>query len=246
MLSGFFAESIVKRAQAKKAVEINLVNIRDFAIDSYGTVDDKPYGGGAGMVMRVDVVYQAIAKVKSQMLKVNTESQNSKIILTAPKGKQFNQEKAQEYAKLDELIIIAGHYEEIDERVRDYIDEEVSLGDFVMTGGEITAAAIADSVVRLLPGVLKKNDATQMESFMIVSIKRLIESIGENDVLLKLTKKGINNIRLLEYPQYTRPEEFKGKKVPDILLSGDHKKIEIWKLKKAFAETLKKRPDLLT
>ena len=250
MIKGFFGESIVKRAQEKKLVEIELINLRDFAIDDYGTVDDKPYGGGVGMIMRVDTIYRALSKISNFKFQISNKNlklkiKNYKTILTSPKGKQFTQKKAIEYSKFNHLIIIAGHYEGIDERVLDYVDEEVSLGDFVMTGGEITAAAITDSVVRLIPGVLKKEEATEKESFFIIPMKRLIEIIGENKVLLELIQKGTKEIKLLEYPQYTRPEEFEEKKVPEILLSGDHKKIENWRLKKAFEETVKKRPDLL-
>src|SRR3989344_2841143 len=249
MISGFFEESIVKRAQEKELVEIEIVDLRKFAIDNYGTVDDRPYGGGVGMIMRVDVIHSALASVilegakrpigskKDSIVPPFAGLQNDKskkIILTSPKGNIFNQQKAQDFSKLNHLIIIAGHYEDVDERVRDFVDEEISMGDFVTTGGEIAASAIADSVVRLLPGVLKKDDATLYESFMITSIKRLIEVIGENELLNKLMLEGINEVKLLEYPQYTRPEEFKGKKVPKILLSGDHKKIKEWQLKKAF------------
>ncbi len=255
MIKGFFEESIIKRAQEKKAVEINLVDIRKFAIDDYGTVDDRPYGGGTGMIMRVDVIYKTLQSVipnlfrdlseKKMLKQVQHDNNKQKIILTSPKGKVFNQEKAREYSKLENLVIIAGHYEDVDERVRELVDEEVSMGDFVTTGGEIAASAITDSVVRLLPGVLKKDDATQQESFMNISIKHLIEIVGQNEELKKLVENGVKEVKLLEYPQYTRPEEFEGKKVPEILLSGDHKKIKEWQLKKAFAETLKKRPDLL-
>ena len=212
MISGFFEESIIKRAVDKKQVDLEIINLRDFAIDDYGTVDDRPYGGGAGMILRVDVIHKALEKVKSQ---------KSKVVLTSPKGKQFDQKKAQEFSKLEHLIIIAGHYEGTDERVMNFIDEEVSLGDFIMTGGEITASAIVDSVVRLIPGVLKKEEAVIEETF------------------------NINKKKLLEYPQYTRPESFQGLKVPEILLGGDHKKIKAWRLKKASEETLKKRPDLI-
>jgi tRNA (guanine37-N1)-methyltransferase len=212
MISGFFEESIVKRAVEKKLVEIEIINLRDFAIDDYGTVDDRPYGGGAGMILRVDVLYKAISKIKNP---------KSKIILTSPKGKIFNQKKAQEYSKLDHLVIVAGHYEDVDARALDYIDEEISMGDFILTGGEIPASAIVDSVVRLISGVLKKDEATAQESFNIAGQK------------------------ILEYPQYTRPEEFMGKKVPEILLKGDHRKIEEWKMEKAVEETKRKRPDLL-
>lgn len=247
MIEGFFKESIVKRAQEKSLLEINLVNFRDFAMDDYGSVDDRPYGGGAGMIMRVDVIYKALENVKTQMSNVKTKFKNSnlKTVLTSPKGKVFDQNTAAEYANLDQLIIIAGHYEDVDERVKEYVDEEVSLGDFIMTGGEITAAAITDSVARLLPGVLKKEEATKFESFFEIPIIRMIGVIGKNPILQNLLKRGQKKVKLLEYPQYTRPEEYLGKKVPAVLLSGNHREIEKWKLQKAFEETLKKRPDLL-
>ncbi|MBI4226262.1 tRNA (guanine(37)-N(1))-methyltransferase [Candidatus Roizmanbacteria bacterium] len=264
MIKSFFEESIVKRAQERKLVEIKIINIRDYAVDNYGTVDDRPYGGGVGMVMRVDVIYKAIESVilskakdlsrmrgtanklrDSSVVSLPQNDKKRKVILTSPKGKLFTQQKAQEYSKLDRLIIIAGHYEGVDERVRDFVDEEISLGDFVMTGGEIAASAIVDSVVRLLSGVLKNKEATQSESFFTVTINQLIVTIGENATLRKLKEKEAKKVKLLEYPQYTRPEEFMGKKVPEILLSGDHKKIEKWRLKKAFEETLRRRPDLL-
>lgn len=252
MIHGFFDESIVKHAKEKGLVEIELVNLRDFAADKYESVDDRPYGGGAGMVLKVDVLYRALRKIKNQ--KANppagkagskTADQNSKVVLTSVRGKRFNQKKAQEYAKLDNLIIIAGHYEGVDERIIDYVDEEISLGDFVMTGGEIAVAAIVDSVVRLIPNVLKKNDATKNETFQTYSVNYLTEVVGKHEVLKKLQDKGIKEVQLLEYPHYTRPEEFEGKKVPEVLLSGNHKEIEKWRLKKAFGETIKKRPDLL-
>src|SRR3972149_940477 len=151
MISGFFEESIVKRAQEKKLVEIEVINLRDFAIDDYGSVDDRPYGGGAGMVLRVDVIHKALEKVKSSSFaKASADKQKSKVILTSARGKTYKQSVAQEYSKLDHLVIIAGHYEGVDERVLEYVDEEISLGDFVMTGGEIAASAIVDSIVRLL------------------------------------------------------------------------------------------------
>ena len=227
MVKGFFEESIVKRAQDKKLVEIELVNLRDFAIDDYGTVDDRPYGGGAGMILRIEPLYKAVQfAISNFKFLISKKTPNfkkpiSKTIITSPKGKVFNQKKAVEYSKLDNLIIIAGHYEDVDARIYDYIDEEISMGDFILTGGEIPASAIVDSVVRLIPGVLKKDRATKNESF------------------------NFNDKKILEHPQYTRPEEFMGKKVPEILLKGDHKKIEKWKMEKALDETYKKRPDLL-
>lgn len=213
MISGFIEESIIKRAIEKKLVTVEIVNIRDFAEDKYGTVDDRPYGGGAGMVMRVDVLDRALTKAKAD---------KSKVFLTTPKGKPFDQSKAIELSKEENIVIIAGHYEGVDERIMDQVDEEISLGDFVLTGGEIAAAAIADAVIRLIPGVLKKDDATVNETF------------------------NIQGKKLLEYPHYTRPEEYKGKKVPEVLLGGNHKDIEEWRMKKSVEETKKKRPDLLT
>jgi len=240
MITGFFEESIIKRAIKKKLVDIEIINLRDFAIDSYGTVDDRPYGGGAGMVLRADVIWAALnkLKVKSKKLKVKT-------ILTSAKGKQFNQNIAIEFSKLNHLIIIAGHYEGVDERVLDYVDEEVSLGDFVMTGGEITAVAIIDSVIRLLPGVLKKDDATCEESFFNVSVDEISNAVGKHKILKSLVLKGRKVVKLLEYPHYTRPEEFEGQKVPEILKCGDPKKIRQWRIQQAFLQTLSKRPDLL-
>ncbi len=244
MIEGFFNESIVKRATEKELAEIEIINLRDFAVDDYGSVDDRPYGGGAGMVLRVEPIYKALENAKAQMSNVKSNPK-SKTILTSAKGKVFNQQKAIEYSKLDNLIIIAGHYEGVDERVLEMVDEEVSMGDFVLTGGEIAAAAITDAIVRLIPNVLKKEVATQLESFFRVSINQLIKTVGEDEYLKKLKKKGVKEVALLEYPQYTRPEDFRGKRVPAVLLGGNHREIEDWRIIKAYEETLKKRKDLL-
>lgn len=238
MIEGFLTESIVKRAQEKGVVEIEVVNIRDFASDSHKSVDDKPYGGGAGMVLRIDVLHNALKSVVSGQKSVKT-------VLTSAKGKQFNQKKAQEFSKLEHLVLIAGHYEAVDERIMREIDEEVSLGDFVMTGGEIAAVAVADSVVRLLPGVLKKDEATEIESFKHYPINYLIEQCGEHPTLIKLKERGVADVQLLEYPHYTRPEVYEGSSVPEVLMNGHHADIEKWRLQKSLEETLKKRPDLL-
>jgi tRNA (guanine37-N1)-methyltransferase len=235
MIEGFLNESIIKRAQEKGRVEIEIINIRDFALDSYGTVDGRPYGGGAGMVMRVDVLTKVFASVP---LPRHT-------ILTSAKGAVFNQKKAQQLATLDHIVLLAGHYEGVDERIMSFVDEEISLGDFILTGGELACATILDSVVRLLPGVLKKENATVEESFFEVSVDDLMKIVGPHPVLTALGKKEIKAVRLLEYPHYTRPEDYQGNKVPEILLSGDPKKIKHWQLQKAFEETLAKRPDLL-
>lgn len=228
----------MKRAQEKGAVQIDIVNFRDFTTDNHKTVDQSPYGGGVGMVLMAEPIVKAL-----QSLQLDKKS--SKVVLTSAKGIPYSQNKAQEYAQLDNLVIIAGHYEGFDERLLDYVDEEISLGDFVMTGGEITAAAITDSVVRLLPGVLKKEEATAQESFYTVSLDELIKVVGETEALSQLKKQEKTEVRLLEYPHYTRPEIFERKKVPDVLMSGHHKEIEKWRLQQAYKETIRKRPDLL-
>ena len=200
--------SILKRAQQKGKVIFELINLRDFGEGKHKLVDDRPYGGGAGMVLRADILAAALSSLKK-----------GHVVLTSASGKPYNQTKAGNLSKLDHIIIICGHYEGVDQRFIDkYIDEEISIGDYVLTGGEIPAMVIVDSITRLIPGVLKKPEATTNESFT------------EN---------------LLEGPQYTRPEEFEGEKVPEILLSGDHKKIEQWRQQKSLEKTKKIRPDLL-
>ena len=202
-------QSILGKAQEKNLIDINLINIRDFSKDKHKKVDDSPYGGGAGMVMRADVVYDAFKSVKTP---------NSKLIYLTPQGKPLNQAKVEELAKNEHLILLCGHYEGIDQRVIDKIvDEEISIGDYVLTGGEIPAMVLIDSVSRYIEGVIK-SDSKEEESF----------SQG-----------------LLEYPQYTRPEEFEGQKVPEVLLSGHHQKIEKWRKEQAIKITLNKRPDLI-
>ncbi len=231
MVSCFFDESIIKKAQEKKAVEIKVIDLRNFAYDKRGSIDDRVYGGGKGMLLRVDVIDKALSSIKKSKKKL-------KIVLTSPKGKFFNQDKAREYSQLDNLIIICGHYEGVDERVKKLIDEEVSLGEFILTGGEIVAAAISDSIIRLLPGVLDE-EVISKESFSEYEIDYLISILGKKKILLGLKKKGIEKIKLLEYPQYTRPEIYKNLKAPKVLLSGDQKKIEEWRLEKALKETFK-------
>lgn len=215
MFRGPFDESIIRRAQDKGLVEINIHNLRKWAKDKRGTVDDKPYGGGVGMVMMAEPIIDAIDELKSK---------NTRTALLSPRGKVWKQELAQEYSKLDHLILICGHYEGVDERVREFIDEEISIGDYVLTGGELPAMIMVDSIVRLIPGVLEKPEAVQKESFS----------------LLPTTPHS-----LLEHPQYTHPEDFRGLKVPSVLLSGNHAEIEKWRNKKALEITKKIRPDLL-
>lgn len=234
MIVSFVNQSIVKRAVDKKIVSINLINLRQFATDSYGTVDDRPYGGGAGMVMKVDVLARAVRSVSA-----------GRVVYTSPRGKTFDQDVARRYGSLDHLILLAGHYEGIDERASAFIDEEVSIGDYVMTGGEIAVAAIIDATVRLLPGVLKKEDATTGESFGEFTVDEIQSIIGSDPLLTALIAKGRNKVRLLEYPQYTRPAEFEGKKVPEVITSGDPKKIRAWQIRESWELTKKRRPDLL-
>jgi len=199
MFSGPFDESIIKRAMEKGLVDVEIHYLRNWATDKHGTVDDKPYSGGAGMVIKVDVVDAALKDLKS---KINNPE--SKVILLSPQGETFTQQKAKELSKLDHLILIAGHYEGFDERIREnLVDEEISIGDYVLTGGELPAMVIADSIVRLIPGVLGDSDSLRDETH---------------------SRPGYT-----KHPVYTRPEEYKGWKVPEVLLSGDHKKIEGWK-----------------
>lgn len=218
MFNGPFEHSIIKRAIDKGAVKINFVNIRDFGIGKHKIVDDKPYGGGKGMIIRVDVLNKAIEKAKDK--KLNSKFQ--KVILLDPTGKTFTQKKAQEISKLKHLILICGHYEGVDARIKNFVDEVISIGDFILTGGEIPAMVIVDSVIRLAPFVLTENVVDQ-ESF---------------------SRWGRADSRL-EYPQYTRPQAYQNLKVPKLLLSGNHKKIEEWRQKASLEITLKIRPDLI-
>lgn len=212
IFNSYFNESIIKRAQAKKLIKINIHNLRDWTTDRHKTVDDTPYGGGAGMVMKVDVLYQAIKHLKSKIL-----NHKSKIILLSAKGKKWNQQLVKKYAKLDNIVLICGRYEGVDERIVNFIDEEISIGDYVLTGGEIPAMIIIDSITRLLPGALGNVASAQYESH--------------------------SQIGILEYPQYTRPAIFTvGKKkyrVPKILLSGNHGKIYNWRQKRTKRLNLK-------
>lgn len=212
MFVGPFDHSIVKNAKEKKLVKINFVNIRKFGVGPHKVVDDKPYGGGHGMILRVDVIDAAIAQTKDSQM----DEKSQKVVLLGPHGKTFNQKKALELANLKHLILVCGHYEGIDERVKKFIDEELSIGDFIVTGGEIPAMLVTDAVIRLIKGVLK-DGVTSAESFS----------------------------KLLEYPQYTKPNIYKNFRVPPILLSGDHKKIKLWRDKISLIATVKLRPDLL-
>lgn len=202
-------ESIIKRAVEDGKIEINITNIRDFANPPHYRCDDMPFGGGAGMVMMCEPLFKAIEIVKRE---------NTKIFYMSPRGKVFKQSLASEMSKLEHIVLLCGHYEGIDQRVIDYFNiEELSIGDYVLTGGELPAMVVADSVIRLIPGVIREEST-------------LDESFSDN---------------LLEYNQYTRPAEFMGMKVPEVLLSGHHKNIEIWRKKESLEITKKNRPDLL-
>lgn len=204
-----FAESIVARARSRHLVEINTVDIRDYALDKHQQVDDYPYGGGAGMVMKVDVLSRAIASVKSS---------ESRLIYLSPQGKKMDQAQLARLARESHLILLCGHYEGIDERIIDLVDEELSIGDYVLSGGEIAAMVVVDAVTRLIPGVLGDDASSQEESF------------GDG---------------LLEYPHYTRPRSYQGLEVPEILLSGHHEQIRLWRKRLSLVRTLLKRPELL-
>lgn len=208
MFQGFLNESIIHRAIEKKIVEINLINFRDFSKRNNHQVDDTPYGGGGGMVLCCEPIVDAIESVKQD---------NSKVILMCPQGTPYKQAKAFELKKESHLIIVCGHYEGFDERIRNFVDEEISIGDYVLTGGELPAMVITDSIVRLLKGVIKE-DSYKNESFQ------------DN---------------LLDYPTYTKPSEFRGLKVPEVLLSGNHQKIQEWRFKQRVEKTHQKRNDLI-
>lgn len=214
---GYFSASIIGRALKNKLIKINVHNLRDYTQDKRKTVDDTPYGGGAGMVMKTEPIYEAVKSIKAKIK--NKKSIKSRIILFSAKGKPYKQEDALRLAKYDQLILICGRYEGVDERVAQYVaDEEISIGNYVLTGGEIPAMIIVDSVSRLIPGVLGNPDSLKEESFNVVN-----HPSAENEDL-----KNIG-----EYPQYTKPEEFQNWKVPKILLSGNHQEIKKWREKKS-------------
>jgi len=213
MFDAFRATSIVGRACQRGLLEIHLTNIRDFARDNYGSVDDAPFGGGPGMVLMCQPIFDAV-----EHLRADETLPAGRVVLMCPQGRPMTQDMAAELAATDRLILIAGHYEGFDERIREALaDDEISIGDFVLSGGEVAAMALTDAVARLLPGALGKDASTHEESF----------SMG-----------------LLEYPQYTRPREFRGMGVPEVLVNGDHAKIDRWRLDQARRRTQSRRPDL--
>lgn len=208
MFDGFLSESIIKRALDKKLVEINIIDFREFSDLNNKQVDDTPYGGGGGMVLRCEPLFAAVDALKND---------KSKVILLTPDGEVYKQSKALEFKKYEHLILICGHYEGFDERIRSIVDFEISIGDYILTGGEIAAMAISDSIIRLIDGVITD---TSLES----------ESFNNN---------------LLDYPVYTKPQVFRGMAVPDVLISGNHAKIKEWRWKKQLERTKERRPDLL-
>ena len=208
MFEGFLTESIIKRAIDSKKVEINLINFRDYTPLKNGQVDDTIYGGGAGMLIRCEPIFESIDKIKTK---------DSYIIMLTPSGKTFNQKKAIDLSKKNHLIFICGHYEGFDERITTLVDEEISIGDFVLTGGEVPAMCMVDAITRLLPGVIN-NKSLESESF---------------------------NDNLLDFPMYTKPSVYRGLKVPEVLLNGNHKEIENWRKENQKKKTMEKRPDLM-
>jgi len=223
MFQGPFDHSIIKNAIKKRLVKINYINIRDSGLGRHKIVDDKPYGGGKGMIMRVDVLETAIRQAKKlRSAPIKSGSIKQKVILLAPVGKTFDQEKAIELSKVSHLIFVCGHYEGIDARIKEFVDETISIGDFVVTGGEIPAMLITDSIIRLIKNVLPENVVSE-ESF----------------------SNKINGENYLEHPQYTRPKKYKNLLVPKVLLSGDHKAISKWREKEAVGITKKSRSDLI-
>jgi tRNA (guanine37-N1)-methyltransferase len=223
MFSGVFGSSILAKAKEKDLVHYQVTNFRDYAPNKHQQVDDYPYGGGGGMVLKPEPIFLAIEdliKEKKNKLKENCEQEKKpRIILMCPQGKRYDQTKAEELSKEDHLIFVCGHYEGYDERIREHlVTDEISIGDFVLTGGELAAMVIVDSIVRLREGVLGNETSSQTDSF----------STG-----------------LIEYPHYTRPAEFREMKVPDVLLSGHHQRIEEWRRQQSLKRTWQRRPDLL-
>ncbi len=223
MFENVLNESMLKIARKKKKVAVKVHNLRDWTCDRHKTADDKPYGGGSGMILKIEPLYRALVSLlgENRVKKLGEKKgvkKNMKIVLLTPRGKKFNQKIAKKLSKLKHIILICGHYEGIDERIHALVTDEISIGDYIMTGGEIPAMAVLDAVMRLIPGVLGDSASLKHESF-------------ENN--------------LLEYPQYTRPREFEGMKVPKVLLSGNHKAIDAWRKKESLKRTKEVRGDLL-
>ena len=214
MFQGPLTESIIRRAVEKKIIEIGIHDLRDFAEGVHRQVDDTPFGGGGGMVLKPEPLFKAVSSIRG-----DRRTGAERVILLSPQGERFDQRKAEELLKYERLILLCGRYEGVDERVRERLaDEEISIGDFVITGGELAAMVVIDALTRLIPGVLGDLESSRKDSF----------AAG-----------------ILGYPQYTRPAEFQGMKVPEVLLSGDHRQIDRWRKEKALENTIRKRPDLI-
>ncbi|GBE16591.1 tRNA (guanine-N(1)-)-methyltransferase [bacterium BMS3Abin15] len=232
IFSSYFKESIIKRAEEEKLIDIKVHNLRDYTEDKHKTVDDTPYGGGAGMVLKIEPIYNCVNAIKSQILnpksqtnsKSKIQNYKTRTILFSAKGKKYSQSDAERLSKYNNLILICGRYEGVDERVAEHIaDEEISIGDYVLTGGEIPAMVLVDSITRLLPGVLGNAESLKEESFAGIQNSRLPKPGTGGQAKFK-----IQNF-VLEYPQFTKPEDFQGWEVPKVLLSGNHKEIKEWR-----------------
>jgi tRNA (guanine37-N1)-methyltransferase len=220
MFKGPLTESLIGKATKKKILKINIVNIRYFSRDKHKKVDDKPFGGGHGMVMKPEPLYDAIksAGVRKKNSAYKNPYTKPCVIYMSPQGRILNDSVVKIFAKFKQLVIVCGHYEGVDERIMNYVDEEISIGDYILTGGEIPAMVLVDSIARMLPGVVKEKSSVKNDSF---------------------------HNGLLDYPHYTRPAVFKSHKIPEVLLSGDHKKISEWRAEEAYKRTKERRPDLL-
>lgn len=220
--NSFLTTGLISRGLEKKIIDIKIHNLHDFAYDAHRSIDDTPAGGGAGMVLKVDVMKNAIDNIKKSVV-----GSRSTVVLLTPQGKKFTQNDAKRLAKTDNIILIAGRFEGYDERIRDLVDEEISIGDYVLTSGDLPAQVLIDAISRQIPGFIEKSESIKEESFSLKTEKSKIENL------------------LLEYPQYTRPVDFKGKKIPEVLLSGDHAKISEWRHEQARCRTKLRRPDLI-
>ncbi|MCI0422292.1 MAG: tRNA (guanosine(37)-N1)-methyltransferase TrmD [Acidobacteria bacterium] len=222
--AGPLSHGMVFQAQKRGLIDVRIHDLRDFTTDRHRTVDDRPFGGGAGMVLKPEPLFRAIRKIQAEKM-----ASARKVILLTPQGKRFQQRIAFQFSSLDQAVLICGRYEGVDERVTEcLVDEELSIGDYVLSGGELAACVFVDAVTRLLPGVLNNSSSAVNESF--ATLEGSLSSAEGS---------------LLDYPHYTRPEEFEGQRVPEVLLCGSHKRVELWRRKKALEKTLKNRPDLL-
>ena len=236
---GFFEHGVVSRAQKTGLVEIGVHDLRSFTHDRHRTVDDRPFGGGEGMVLKAEPLSEALEALGVQPVSERNEESRQSVVLLSAQGRQFTQTVARELAALDRIVLICGRYEGIDERVNElYCDREISIGDYVLSGGELAAAVVLDATMRLLPGVLGNEASSEFESF------------GAGDAAITTDVDGVPRSQhgaggLLDYPHYTRPAEFRGMAVPDVLLGGDHAAVRKWRREQQLCKTLKNRPDLL-